>query len=184
MNARLLSLLFLILLPCALRAQSGAIARPGDTFEFRVAAVPDGEAAAFNGTYTVDDQGMINLPYISQVKVSGLLPNQIQTEIQNRYIEAKIYTHPIITVQSSQPRFVNVMGNVKAPQRVSYTADMTLMSVLTACGGFDDYADKKKVELMRDGKRTIYNTEDIRKGRAQDTSVLPGDQITVRPSIF
>jgi polysaccharide biosynthesis/export protein len=175
-------MLFLILLPCMLRAQSAPI-REGDTLDLHLTGVPVSDSQAFNATYTVD-QGMINLPLIQKVKVVGLLPSEIQELIQQRYIDGKYYTHPTVSVQQSMQRFVNVIGNVRQPQRVPYTADMTLMSVITACGGFDDYAAKKSVELMRDGKVTKFNTEDIRKGKTSDPKVLPGDQITVRPSFW
>ncbi len=84
----------------------------------------------------------------------------------------------------STPRFVNINGEVRAPQRVSYTSDMTLTTVITAAGGFTDYANKKKVELLRDGKRTVFNTLDIQAGKSSDPKVVPGDQIHVPASMF
>ena len=185
MNPRLLFALLLILLPCFLRAQSVAPVRNGDTIDLNLTGVPPDDSSAFNHTYTIDDDGMINLPYIQKVKVGGLLPNQIQDLIQTRYVEAKIYTHPTVTVQQNAvPRYVNIGGHVKNSTRVPYTSDLTLMSTINAAGGFDDFADKKKVELLRGGKRTIYNTEDIRKGHSEDPKVMPGDQINVPQSFF
>ena len=52
----------------------------------------------FGGDYTVDESGMINLPYIGQVKAGGLPPSAVQTPIQNQLISAAIYTNPTITV--------------------------------------------------------------------------------------
>ncbi len=51
--------------------------RAGDTIDVRVSNVPnDGEAQNFNSTLIVDDEGMINLPYINAIKVAGLLPGR------------------------------------------------------------------------------------------------------------
>ena len=184
MNIRLLPLLLLLLVPCVLRAQQSAPVRVGDTLELRLSGVPAEESSTFNNSYTIDDDGMVNLPYIQKVKVAGLLPTQIQEAIQRSYIEAKIYTHPTITVQQNAiPRYVNVTGEVNSHgARIPYTSDMTLMTVITAGGGFTDFAAKKKVEVMRDGKRTLYNTIDINRGKAEDPKMLPGDQVTVRQS--
>lgn len=185
MNTRCFAILLLLLVPCALRAQSSTAAvRVGDTIELRLAGVPPDESAAFNGSYTIDDDGMISLPLINKVKVAGLLPNQIQEEIQNRYVEEKFYTHPTVTVQENQvPRYVNIIGEVNSHgARIPYTADMTLMTVISAAGGFTDFANKKAVELTRDGKPTVYNTVNITKGKEEDPKVLPGDQITVKQS--
>ena len=156
--------------------------RIGDTIEIRISGVPAEDAGTFNGSYTIDDQGMINLQYINQVKVAGFLPNQIQETIQNRLIEEKIFTHPTITIQQNQSRFVDVAGEVKAPQRVNFTADMTLMSALNAAGWFTDFADQGKIRLVRDNKTTIYNYKAIRKDPALDPKILPGDKIVVPQS--
>ena len=157
--------------------------RAGDTIEVRVSNVPVDENT-LNGTYTVDEDGTINLPYVNQVKIGGLLTSQAQLAIQHALVDGQIYTHPTITVLQSTPRFVNVNGEVRAPQRVSYTSDMTLTTVITAAGGFTDYAAKKKVELLRDGTRTVYNTLDIQSGKVTDPKVVPGDKIHVPASMF
>lgn len=188
MKNPLLPVLLLTLMTCVLRAQAplqtGAPLRPGDTIEIRLSGVPGEDSTTFNAPYTIDDQGMINLPYINQVKAAGLLPNQIQDAIQNRLKEGKIFTNPTITILQNQPRFVNIVGEVKSPQRVSFTADMTLMSALTACGGFSDFADQKHVRLTRNGKTTIYDMREIRKNPASDPKLLPGDQIQVPQSFW
>jgi protein involved in polysaccharide export with SLBB domain len=174
------SVLLLFLAVCGAWAQ--APLRPGDTIEIRISGVPVEETATYNGSYTIDDQGMINVPYINQVKISGFLPNQIQEMIQNRLIEEKIFTHPTITVLQSTVRFVDVAGEVKSPQRVGFTADMTLLSALNAAGWFTDFADQKHIRLVRENKTTLYNMKAIRNNPALDPKVLPGDKIVVPQS--
>jgi protein involved in polysaccharide export with SLBB domain len=176
---------FLLSLLVTRAAHAQAPLRTGDTLDIRLSGVPADETATFNASYTVDDKGMINLPYINEVKVAGLLPNQIQDIVQNRLKEDKIYNHPTITIQTqSQARFVNVDGEVKSPQRVPFTADLTLMSAINAAGGFSDYAKQTQVTLTREGKVTTHNAKDIRKNPSLDPKVLPGDQIHVPQSFW
>jgi protein involved in polysaccharide export with SLBB domain len=183
MKIFLFAFLLLAMLTGVARAQASV--RNGDTIDIRLSGVPSEETATFNASYTVDDKGMINLPYINEIKVEGLLPNQIQDVIQNKLKEEKIYTKPTITVQTqSQARYVNVDGEVKSVQRVAFTADMTLMSAINACGGFSDYANQKKVTLTRGGSVTTYDCREIRKNPSSDPKVLPGDQIHVPQSWF
>lgn len=187
--------LLLTLMTCTLQAQSpaqtaapvqtgGAPLRSGDTIEIRLSGVPTEETTTFNAPYTIDDQGMINLPYINQVKAAGLLPNQVQDSIQNRLKEDKIFTHPTITILQTQPRFVNVGGEVKTPQRVPFTSDMTLSSAINAAGWFTDFADQKHIRLTREARTTIYDMRELRKNPATDPKLLPGDQITVPQSFW
>ncbi|HWB59188.1 MAG TPA: polysaccharide biosynthesis/export family protein [Chthoniobacteraceae bacterium] len=179
---RFVALLLVLLAPCALRAQSAAPVRKGDTLDLHVTGIPPEDSSQF-GSYVVDDSGMINLPFNVAIKVEGMVPTQIQQAIQSRYIQEGIYTHPTVNItQNAVARFVNVMGEVKTPQRVIYTADLTLMNSINACGGFSDFANKKNVDLKRGNDVKKYNCLDIEHGKITDPPVLPGDQITVHQS--
>jgi len=183
MKTSFFSIALLLFTACGVWAQ-GAPLRNGDTIEIRLSGVPVDDLSTFNAPYTIDDHGMINVPFIKEIKVAGLLPNQIQEIIQNRLKEEKIFTNPTVTILQNQVRFVNVMGEVKAPQRVPFTADMTLVSALSGCGGFTDFADQKHVRLTREGKTTVYNIKTIRADPTLDPKLLPGDQIQVPSSWY
>ena len=125
-----------------------ALLRNGDTLELRISGVPAEEVSQFSAPYTVDDNGALNLPYIGSIKVAGMLVNQAQTLIETKLKNGKIFTQPTITLNLAQTaRFVNVGGQVRSPQRVPYTPDLTLMSAINAAGGFNDYADKKSGQI-------------------------------------
>ncbi len=166
----------------ALRAD--VLMRSGDSFELRLGGVPGDEAGAFNNTYTIDGEGNLNLPLLGKLNISGMTPARIQTTIEQAYVSRQIYTHPTVTLVSSQARFVNVAGAVKSPQRVAYTSDMTVLSAINAAGDFNDFANQGKVILSRGGKRQIINCKEIRKRPELDVRVEPGDQISVPESFF
>lgn len=161
-------------------AYAQAPLRPGDSVEIRLSGVPAEYAAEFTQIYNVDNRGLVNLPYIGEVKASGLLPNQLQSGVQDRLVAEKIYTNPTITVSTSAaPRFVNVTGAVKGGGRIPYTPDLTLMSAISAANGFTEFADEKKVRLVREGRGSTYNARELRKRPELDPKLLPGDQIDV-----
>ncbi len=76
-------------------------------------------------------------------------------------------------------RFVNVGGDVKAPRRVEYTPDLTVLGAINAAGGFTEYADQSKVRLLRGGQVTIINVKDVRRDPSKDLKLRPGDTIEV-----
>ncbi len=159
--------------------------RAGDTFDLRIGGVPPQESSAINGSYTIDGEGFLNLPYLGKMGVSNMTASQIQSMAERSYTEKGIYTHPTITITvSPAARFVNVGGQVKAPQRVAYTPDMTVLSAINAAGDFNEYADQKKVRLLRGSKVTVINCVAVRKDPSQDVKVIPGDQIQVPQSFF
>lgn len=177
------SLVLILALTSKLFAQ--ATLRPGDTIEIRLAGVPADEGQAVSAQYTIDDAGMLNLPYINTVKVGGLQPNQAQAVIEQKFKSEQIYTHPTITIIiQTASRFVNVGGSVRGPGRIPYTPDLTLMSTINAAGGFNDFADQGRIRYIHDNKVQIINAKKIRKDPALDPKVYPGDQIEVPQSIW
>lgn len=166
-------------------ALAQATLRSGDMLEIRLSGVPPEEISGFTAQYTIDQAGMLNLPYINTVRAEGLAPNQLQTAIQNKLMADEIYTHPTVTVQPvSGQRFVNVGGSVRGPGRIPYTSDLTLMSTINAAGGFNDFADQKRVRLVHDNKVQVIDTRKIRKDPSLDPRVYPGDQVEVPQSLW
>jgi len=182
----LLRFLAVFVVVCVSRAAFGqAVLRAGETVDIRLSGVPAEEISQFSAQYPIDDSGNINLPYINQIKIAGLQTSQAQSVIEEKLKSEKIYTHPTITLAIQQgQRFINVGGSVRAPGRVPYTADLTLMSTINAAGGFNDYADRKRVRLTRDGKMRVVDTRQISKHPEMDEKVLPGDQIEVPQSLW
>ncbi len=154
--------------------------RPGDTFEIRIGGVPSDEISTVNGAYTIDGDGYLNMPYIGKLAVAGMTTAQITSAIERTYRSKEIYTNPTITmVMAVAGRFVNVGGAVKSPQRVPYTADMTVLSAINAAGDFNEFANQGKVLLLRDGKTITINCKELRRDPSKDPGVRPGDQIQV-----
>lgn len=165
-------------------AVADAPLRPGDQIEMKLAGVPSTEISALSGIYTIDGEGSVNLPHVGRVNIAGLTPGAAESTIENVYKSRDIYTNPnvVITMQA-QSRFVNVGGKVKAPQRVPFTPDLTILSSINAAGGFAPFANQRKVRLLRDNQVMIIDVNNIRANPSLDLHLLPGDRIEA-PSIF
>ncbi len=181
--------LFLIALAATAAFTSSAMAdatiRPGDTFELRIGGVPPDDQGAIGSNYVADGEGNINLPYVGKIHIANLTISAVQAVIERAYISGGIFTHPTVTVNpATSARFVNVAGQVKAPGRIPYTADMTIISAINAAGDFNEFANQKKVHLTREGKVEFENCARARVRPDEDKKVLPGDQIFVEESFF
>lgn len=188
MNIKLCILFLLALvvaLPSAVIGQNDVPLRTGDQLELRIAGVPATEIGVVSGVYSIADDGTLNMPYIGKVKVAGLSIPEIQSRIQGSYKSQEIYTNPTITIViQTGARYVTVGGDVKAPQRVPWTADLTLLSSINAAGGFTEFADQKKVKLLRGSKGYEVDIRKIRSDPQQDIKLLPGDKVEVPRSFF
>jgi polysaccharide export outer membrane protein len=157
--------------------------RPGDALELRIGGVPAEETQLITGTYTVDGEGSINLPHIGNVRAAGLTQAALQRAIEAAYRQKEIYTNPSITVMVPNiARFVNVSGDVRQPRRVEYTQDLTVLGAISAAGGFTEYADQRKVRLLRKGAIQLIDVKAVRGNPSLDMALLPGDQIEVPQS--
>jgi protein involved in polysaccharide export with SLBB domain len=182
----LLSMLATLLVAATAVHAQEAVMRPGDSFELRLGGVTlSDEIMQVSGTYTVDGEGYINMPYIGKVMAARATQSQLQSSIESTYRSRGIFTNPSITLTvPDTARFVNTGGEVKMPQRVPFTADLTVLGAISASGGFTDFADQGKVRLLRDGKARIVNIKEIRKDPSKDIKLRPGDKIEVPQSFW
>ncbi len=182
---RFLVLTFFLLAAIAPATFADAVLRAGDPVEMKISGVPAEEQTQVNNLYTVDANGMVNMPYINKVRAEGLTPAQLASAIEGGYKAAKIFTNPTITiVMQPQARFVNVGGAVRAPARIPFTEDMTLLAAINASGGFNDFADQKRVRLLRGNEAKIYDVRQFRRDPGLDPRLQPGDRVEVPQSFF
>jgi protein involved in polysaccharide export with SLBB domain len=176
---------FLFALHAVRASASDAVFRSGDTIELRIGGVPAEETQLVTGAYTIDDEGFINLPHVGKIRAAGLSQAALQRSVESAYRSGEIYTRPTITVTVPvTQRFVNVSGDVRQPRRVEYTSDLTVLGAISAAGGFTEYADQRKVRLMRGGRVQIVDIKAVRSNPALDIRLLPGDQIEVPQSFW
>jgi protein involved in polysaccharide export with SLBB domain len=154
------------------------ILRPTDTIQLKIRGVPAADAKAVTGAYVIDGQGYVSLPNLGRIKIGGLTTNAAQTVIETIYRAHDVYTRPTITMGTA-PRWVNVGGAVKTPQRMAYKPDLTILATIDAAGGFSSAADEQKVRLLRADEMMIIDVERIRANPSLDVPVEPGDRIEV-----
>lgn len=172
----ILSLLLFLMAGPGLMAQAVNL-RNGDSVNIRIANVPPEDVAQFSAVYTIDEAGMINLPYIGMVKAAGSPPSKVQLEIQNELIAKQIYTNPTVLVDPpAASRFVSLSGAIRAPGRIPYTSDLTLQSTISAAGGPSDFAGDR-IKLTRGGKIFYFSRKALEKDPSKDIPINPGDQI-------
>jgi protein involved in polysaccharide export with SLBB domain len=164
----------------------GVRLRPGDNIEIRLGGVTSFEEInAVSGMRTIDSEGFLNLPFIGRIKAAGLTQHQLQETIEKKYIAQGVYTAPAITVAVPlSERFVSVGGEVRLPQRITYTPDLTLLAAIQAAGGFNEYASHSRVRLLRGNEARIVDVRKVIKNPGLDVPLEPGDVVEIPRSLF
>lgn len=79
---------------------------------------------------------------------------------------------------------VYISGEVKDPQSIFYTQDLTLLRAIAKSGGFTQWAKKDKVVILRKNANgqtaTIkVDAKEVEKGKIEDPPLFPNDHIIV-----
>jgi protein involved in polysaccharide export with SLBB domain len=131
----------------------------------------------------IKEDGTITMPDIGHVPAAGKTAGELQNAIYNLYVP-KYYRHLTVTVNTGD-RVYYVTGEVKGPGRQLYAGQMTVTKAITTAGGFTDFANHKKVWLIRaGGQRVKVNCDKAIQDPSQDPPVYPNDQVNVPRRIF
>jgi polysaccharide export outer membrane protein len=156
--------------------------RGGDTLIIRLTGVPTPDQGIFE--VKIDEGGKISMPHIGSLPAANSTTVQLKKIIEETYVKEEIFTNPNVTVDLKEQRFVDVTGEVRMPQRVPYTKDLTAMGAVAACGGFTDFANRRRVRLTQAGVTREFNAKDIQADQGRDIKLKPNDKIQVDRSIF
>ena len=155
--------------------------RVGDKITVQLAGVPDD---GWIHEYEIPASGDITVPLLTQsFHAAGFNPSDLARQISDTYKSQKIYTNPIVTVLAEE-RFISVGGDVRGPSRVAYSPDSTIMSTINSVGGFDDFANKRAVRIIRGSQVIIVDCVKAAETPGADPAVYPGDQIYVPRTPF
>jgi polysaccharide biosynthesis/export protein VpsN len=131
----------------------------------------------------VDENGLINLPYINQIKAGGKTATEVEQSVQTAYIQKQIYKY--ITVNVVIPaRSYYVRGEVRSPGRFPLVSRVTIVQAVAAAGGFTEFANQSKVEILRGSDRIRVNVRDLEQNPERDRELEAGDVIIVYRSVF
>jgi polysaccharide biosynthesis/export protein VpsN len=126
----------------------------------------------------VSDRGTISYPFLGEIKVTGLTPNQLGETITSR-LKGDYLIHPKVSVDIMEYREFYVNGEVEDPGGFPFQPGVTVRKAISIAGGFKERASKEKINVIHDDDP---NGEP--KPIRLDEFILPGDIITVEESFF
>ena len=165
----------------------------GDLLSFRI--IEDKEDPL---PLVVTDSGELAIPYIGRVKAVGKtckqMANEIKAELEKDYYHTATVVLSLDKYNLSRGK-VYLVGQVRAagPQDIPSDEVFTLSKAIMRAGGFSEFADKKRVQVTRNGgpnepmgKIMEVNVGVIiEEGRAdQDVKLEPGDLIYIPSRLF
>jgi polysaccharide export outer membrane protein len=140
---------------------------------------------ALSRTVPVRMDGKISLPLIDDVQAAGYTARQLKEVLAKRLKEFIDNPNVSVTVAEANSYKVYVSGQVRTPGVYRLRSETTLLQIIPMAGGFTDWANQKKILVIRkeDGKekRITVNYKKIVKGDAPESNIIlrTGDTIIV-----
>lgn len=153
---------------------------PQDVLQIDVWKEPEMSAAAV----PVRLDGRISLPLLADIQAAGLTPMQLGaalTEKVKKFVQDPQVTVVVTAINSKR---VYVLGEVQHPGPLMMQPDMNVLQALSSAGGLSQYANAKKIYVLRaakDGTQRIpVNYKAALKGEVhQNLDLQSGDTIVV-----
>lgn len=164
----------------------------GDQLSFRIAEEGDEPVVV-----TVSSSGEIDFPYVGRVPAAGrtckVIADQVRSLLEKSFYRKATVGLALETASTLPMGTYFVTGQVlkQGAQVIPRDRDVTVAAAVLEAGGFADFADKRRVRLIRPlpGGETKRFTVDVKavleKGDAKkDMLVQPGDYIVVPERLF
>ena len=153
--------------------------RPGDLIAVRLAGIPDPDQ--FQDV--IDGSGNINVMYVGTLRAAGKTTSELEHAMESSYIDNKIYKSINVSVMLPSQSYY-VRGEVLQPGRFPLMAGITLLQAIASAGGYSQYANPKKIQILRAGDRKRFDVKHIEKHPEKDIDVEAGDVIIIPRSVF
>ncbi len=167
-------------------AQGKTTILPGDTLALATYGVPELTTTTLGGEsggLRVNNDGTVILPYLGTVKLAGMTPAQASKYLESRLKADGILVDPQVTVSiaSSASQSITVVGEVTRPAPVPVFGQLRLLDVISACGGFTQFASHTITVHRRGDPQPITVTLGVDPKTSDETNIplVAGDTVVV-----
>jgi polysaccharide export outer membrane protein len=166
--------------PDVATASAGYRIGPEDVLVIRVWRDPE-----VSGPAMVRPDGKITLQLLGELQAAGLTPDGLTQQIFEGLSKLKKTidkSEVTVTVQTVNSRKYYIQGEVYRAGQFPLLVPTTVLEALGNSGGFREFANSKKVVIIRKGgQRFHFNYKEVIAGKKLEQNILlqPGDQIIV-----
>ena len=149
---------------------------PADVLDIRVWNEPE-----FSGSVAVHQDGKFTMQLLGDMQAGGKTPNEVQEELAEalkKYVVKPLVT---VTVASVGSKRYYMDGQIARPGEYPLVVPTTILEAISKAGGCADFANTKKIYVLRGDKRIYFNLKDVIRGKhmEQNIQLEPGDYVIV-----
>ncbi len=131
--------------------------------------------------YTVRPDGKISMPLAGDIAADGVTPEQLKERITAALDVYMTRPEVIIEIRAVNSKRYFMSGEVNRTGPYALIGPLTVLEAISNAGGLRDFANSKKIVIMRGDQRLKFNYKEVIKGKNMDQNiqVQPGDHIIV-----
>jgi polysaccharide export outer membrane protein len=149
---------------------------PEDLLFIRVWREPD-----FTLPVAVRPDGKITMPLIGELRAAGQSPLQLTASLKQ--LLTQYLNNPDVSVFVTEVRSKKfyIDGEMNRPGSFALVTPTSVLEALSRGGGFREFANTKKIRVLRGSDVLYFNYKDVTKGKHldQNIAVENGDHIIV-----
>ena len=136
--------------------------------------------------YRINEKGLIDIPIIGELLVSGLTVSETKILIENSLIKKQILKDPTVDVKILNSYFT-ILGEVKNPGRYNFIKNnLNLLQAIGMAGDLTINGERNSVKILRSNDKNIdIQNIDLTSSNFFETEyfqVLPDDIIIINPN--
>jgi polysaccharide export outer membrane protein len=134
-----------------------------------------------SGQFVVRPDGKITLPLSGDVGVEGKTLDDVKEMIRKAYSEHLNRPELTVSLLRVGSKKYYLVGEVNRTGMFPLVVSITVLEAINAAGGLREFANKKKITILRGNQRLKFNYDEVMKGKKleQNIPIENGDQIYV-----
>ncbi len=135
----------------------------------------------FTKQVVVQQNGKITMPLVGDIQAGDTTPKDIEVAVAKsltKYVVKPLVTVTVLEVGSKK---YYLDGLVNHPGEYPLAVPTTILEAISKAGGLQDFANKKKIYVLRGDKKIPFNYKEVINGKNMDQNIHlePGDHINV-----
>ena len=134
-----------------------------------------------SGQFVVRPDGKITLRLVGDLKVEGMTLDQVKDDVTKAYGEKLNRPEVSVSLLRVGSKKYYLVGEVSKTGMFPLIVPITILEALNAAGGLREFANKKKIVILRGSQRIKFNYDEVMKGKKLEQNILieNGDQVFV-----
>jgi polysaccharide export outer membrane protein len=134
-----------------------------------------------SGIFDIGTDGTISFPLVGSIVANGLTAAELMGVIRDKLTAVIIEPEVNVQVLRNNSKKYTILGGCGRTGEFPLVGEVTVLDALANCGGFKEFANLKKIYVLRGSKQLKFNYRDVIKGKNMDQNVTleNGDRIVV-----